>query len=80
MLLMGGVVVVVVAMDVVAHAICAPRCVHRIGQFDRVFKSDDCRLKTIGAPRKRLPKFFDTPIAVGRVRAMNEGRAYFAAV
>ena len=34
------VVVVAVAMGVVAHAIYVPSCVHRIGQFGRVFKGE----------------------------------------
>jgi len=29
--------------------------------------------------RKRLPRIFDTLIAVGRVRVVNEGRAYLEA-
>jgi len=34
------VAVVVAAMGVVEHVICVPSCVHRIGQFGRVFKGD----------------------------------------
>ena len=49
----------------------------------QLFVHELCTLLGLPTPdralKKRLPQIFETLIAVGRVRVVNEGRAYLAA-